>query len=140
MRKVLPERIEKGRILTGPHASDPTWGPYGKFFIRCPHCGIRLQIIASGADDPEACGWEHVSVSTTQRCPMWDEMCFVKGLFWEEEELVVQFHPPQADYINNHAYCLHLWRPVDGHIRLPPGELIGIKGVISPAGSAGAFL
>ena len=56
-------------------------------------------------------GWEHVSVSTRGRCPNWDEMVFVKNLFWGPDDVVMQLHPPQSAYVNNHPHCLHLWRP-----------------------------
>lgn len=73
-------------------------------------------------------GWEHVSVSTLKRCPVWEEMCFVKDFFWGAAETVMQLHPPESDYINNHPYCLHLWRPMDGvQIPLPPSWMVGLK-------------
>ena len=134
MRNPLPDKLEMGRVQTGPFASDSTFGGYGAFFVAGP-CGEELKIIASEADkdDTVSAGWEHVSVSIKRRVPNWQEMCFVKDLFWAEDELVVQFHPPRSEYINNHPNCLHLWRPVDNHIRLPPSVLVGdkSKGVIS---------
>ena len=84
----------------------------------------------SGAGSEEAEWWEHVSVSLKHRCPNWQEMCFVKDLFWSEDELVVQFHPPRSDYVNHHPYCLHLWRPLDGHIRTPPSIFVGPRQAI----------
>ncbi len=128
MRKVLPEKLEAGRVLTGPVASRPDWGPYGAFFVQGP-CGEELKIIASGADadDKMSAGWEHVSVSTRRRPPNWQEMCFVKDLFWEETECVIQFHPPRSEYVNNHPHCLHLWGRADGNIPTPPSILVGIK-------------
>ena len=53
-------------------------------------------------------------------------MCFVKDLFWDETETVIQFHPPRSEYVNNHNFCLHLWRHKEGH-RLPPSILVGLK-------------
>ena len=41
-------------------------------------------------------GWEHVSVSYKNRVPTWDEMCKVKDMFWNDEECVVQYHPPKS--------------------------------------------
>lgn len=70
--------------------------------------------------------WEHVSISTQTRCPTWEEMCFVKDLFWDEEDCVVQYHPPKSDYINCHPRCLHLWRPIGLEIPRPPKILVGI--------------
>ena len=69
-------------------------------------------------------GWDHVSV-TASRTPTWDEMCYVKGMFFYEDECVVQYHPPVAVYVNCHPRCLHLWRPQAFDIQLPPTILIG---------------
>lgn len=86
-------------------------------------------------------GWEHVSISlckkargnkpksACRRVPNWEEMCYVKELFWSDEDTVIQYHPPKKDYINNHPYVLHLWRPTDKEIPRPPTEMIGIKGL-----------
>ena len=125
MRSALPAKLEEGRVRHGQFASDPAWGPYGAFFVHGP-CGCELKIIASGADES---GWEHVSVSTPRRPPNWQEMCFVKDLFWEPEECVMQLHPPRSEYVNNHPHCLHMWRPVNNAIPLPPSILVGVKGI-----------
>lgn len=127
MRTALPAKLEAGRVRTGPMRSDPSWGPYGKFVLMGP-CGTKLMIVASGADLPESQGFEHVSVSTEKRCPNWQEMCFVKDLFWDDEEAVIQIHPPKSEYVNNHQFCLHLWRDTQEGIRLPPSVMVGLKG------------
>ena len=72
-------------------------------------------------------GWEHVSVSLPDRLPTWDEMCSIKGMFWGEEDCVIQYHPPQSSYINNHPYCLHMWRPTEEHLPTPPVWMVGVK-------------
>lgn len=69
-------------------------------------------------------GWEHVSVSYKNHLPTWDEMCRVKDIFWHDDECVVQFHPPKADYVNNHPYCLHLWRKCGENAELPPRNFV----------------
>lgn len=127
MRKTLPEKLEAGRIRTGPAASDPEWGAYGAFELSGP-CGTALRIVASGADAGDTEGWEHVSISTRHRPPNWQEMCFVKALFWEAEECVIQFHPPESVYVNNHPHCLHLWKP-PFDVPLPPSILVGVRSV-----------
>lgn len=71
-------------------------------------------------------GWEHVSASISNRCPTWDEMTKIKQLFWDDEDCVIQYHPPKSDYVNNHPYCLHLWRPIDKEIIRPPKSLVGV--------------
>ncbi len=131
MRTTMPERLEAGRVRTGPQRSDPSFGANGTFLIFGP-CGEELKIIASDGETEASGGWEHVSVSTRRRTPNWREMCFVKELFWDDEDCVVEFHPPRSNYVNNHEFCLHLWRSVDQYIPMPPPILVGFKGV-SPA-------
>jgi hypothetical protein len=131
MRSTLSERLEAGRIRTGAWASDLSYGPTGAFDVSGP-CGLRLHIVANVAN-LFSDGWEHVSVSTIRRTPNWREMCFVKELFWDDDEVVVQFHPAKSDYVNNHPHCLHLWRHVDG-FPTPPPMLVGNKalGTLKP--------
>lgn len=92
----------------------------GMFVI--PFQSFHLRVIAS-----HGLGWDHVSVSLPNRCPNWLEMCFVKELFFDDEECVMQLHPPKSKYISNHPYCLHLWRPQDTAIALPPDITVGVK-------------
>jgi hypothetical protein len=65
-------------------------------------------------------GWEHVSVSYRKQCPTWEEMCRVKDMFFEPEEVVVQYHPRHSEYVNRHPYCLHLWRKRGEDFETPP--------------------
>ena len=58
-------------------------------------------------------GMEHVSVQLQRKLPTWEEMCEVKDIFWENEEMVVQIHPRKSEYVNI-TDALHLWRPKDG--------------------------
>lgn len=110
-------RQTAGRLAT--RSSD---GNNGAFFIPTRPGGPRLMVICSDGAD-----WEHVSVSMPNRCPTWEEMCKVKGLFWDDEDAVMQLHPPRSDWVNNHSYCLHLWRPVGAAIPLPPSFMVGYK-------------
>ena len=87
----------------------------------------NIRIISSAGWEPGSDGWEHVSVSTAIRCPTWDEMCFVKDLFWPEEEAVFQLHPPKSQWISNHPFCLHMWRNEQYPIVMPPPIMVGIK-------------
>jgi hypothetical protein len=126
VRFQLPDQLEKARMhfddkrLEGYNSRRGE--PNGAFRIEGP-LGVPLRIISSGVDFEFL--WEHVSVSTDMRCPVWEEMCFVKDLFWPEDEAVMQIHPPSHDYVNHHPYCLHLWRPMRVKIPLPPSILVG---------------
>lgn len=67
-------------------------------------------------------GWDHVSVSpkNLKRCPTWEEMCEIKKMFFKPDEMVIEYHPASADYVNIHPYCLHLWRPQRETVPAPP--------------------
>ncbi len=68
--------------------------------------------------------WEHISASIRGRTPTWEEMCYLKNLFWDEEDCVVQYHPPKSEYVNLAKNCLHLWR-YRGEMPRPPKEYVG---------------
>lgn len=74
-------------------------------------------------------GWEHVSMAPYRHSyvPSWDDMCRLKDMFFYDTELVVQFHPPVSEYVNNVANCLHLWRPIEETMPTPPSWMVGLK-------------
>jgi len=87
---------------------------------------IKLFVIAS-----DGYSWEHVSVTVKnkKRCPTWSEMCFIKSLFWDDYDMVIQYHPPKSEYISYHDYCLHMWRPMNQTIPAPDHMMIAPKGI-----------
>jgi hypothetical protein len=107
--------------------SEPGCGNYGCFYLP-PYSGRReLWVICS-----DGMGWEHVSVhassSRGNATPNWAEMCYVKDMFWDAEDVVMQLHPRRSEYSNTHPNTLHLWRPNDGRV-IPEPEyfLVGAK-------------
>jgi len=116
MRKELPALVEVGRVRKGPFASRR--GIPGHFWLK--RGGAEFAVIASDGK-----GWEHVSVSLEKRTPSWEEMCWVKDLFWGDDECVIQYHPPRQKYVNLHPNCLHLWKPYRSILPEPPMELVG---------------
>lgn len=76
-------------------------------------------------------GWEHVSVCPYKKhvTPSWDDMCRIKDMFWNDDECVVQYHPPKSEYVNNMGNCLHLWKPIGLKMPMPPSIFVGVKGV-----------
>ncbi len=127
MRDKYPMVVERGRVLAGPMSTAP-FDSSGAFHI--PHGPFVLTVIAGSASTWERekmapPAWEHVSVSVDHpRCPTWEEMCFVKQAFFDDQECVVQFHPPKSQYINCHRYVLHLWRCPSAPHALPPSECV----------------
>lgn len=100
-------------------ASDDSYGNNGVFIIH--HLGLTIGCIAA-----DGLGWEHVSVRVedSKHCPSWTIMNHIKDLFWDEEDCVVQYHPPKSVYVNINKYCLHLWRPIGKEIPIPSTELL----------------
>lgn len=103
-----------------------TSGNNGTFLIPSYTPSRPIKAIAS-----DGAGWEHVGVSLMMRkprVPNWEEMCAIKGLFWDDEDVVMQLHPRASEYVNYHPGCLHLWRP-SGEIEIPtpPSILVGLK-------------
>ena len=94
-------------------------GDAGNGVFRVPVGGKIFNVVASNGG-----GWEHVSVSPAnrerKRAPTWEEMCEIKHMFFHEDEMVVEYHPAKADYVNLHPLCLHLWRPTVMHMPKPP--------------------
>ena len=108
------EHIERHLMAGGQKSDDGgAW--------RLPHKGVDLAVIASWGG-----GWDHVSVSLQNRCPVWDEMNHIKDVFFDEHECVMQLHPPKNEWINNHPNCLHLWRPHGTFIPTPPQDMVGV--------------
>jgi hypothetical protein len=124
VRLLVHDKLTIGRIQTGKMASDDSDRLAGAFRLIGP-LSRELVVVSSGVDMQY--GWEHVSVSLKDRIPTWPEMCWVKDLFWGEEECVVQFHPPKSKYVNCHPYVLHLWKKVGQEWETPPELLIGPK-------------
>jgi len=81
---------------------------------------IVLKCVAATGD-----GWEHVSVSPNlPRTPTWGEMEFVKRTFFKPDEVAMQLHVGTANHISDHPYVLHIWRPENGVIPLPPSWMV----------------
>lgn len=132
---------EQYRMKDGPLSSDKSMGNSGCFQIPFPtkFKSLHRKLVGSSAKK-DTCytviscdqgGWEHVSVSLSTRCLTWDEMCYIKSLFWSGDEAVMQLHVPVSEHINNHPYTLHLWRPLESEIPLPPSIYVGVMALNS---------
>lgn len=100
------------------HIYDKDWGRKGGAFV-IQYKGQILRIIASIEG-----GWDHVSISLEDRVPTWEEMEFVKRMFFKDDELAFQLHLPPNRHINFHPNVLHLWRDQNRKFRLPPREMV----------------
>jgi hypothetical protein len=130
--------INKYRIHHGQLASADQDGMNGAFQIPTPvgKMTLAMCLVCDGVGPglaAEGLDWEHVSIhmrdmsrpiKDQQRTPTWVEMCWLKELFWNQDEEVIQVHPKKSDYVNIHLHVLHLWRPVDGKLRLPSKTMV----------------
>lgn len=129
---------EAARNTTHPQlGSTAADGNNGAFDLDSPEPGWRLALIVSDSTEPDIPddwrGWEHVSVHAYRgvdgptlrlRTPTWKEMVSVKGLCWDDEDVVMQLHPKRSEYINMHPHVLHLWRSTRTPIPTPPSILV----------------
>jgi hypothetical protein len=91
---------------------------FGAFLV--PYHMNKLRIIAANER-----GWDHVSVSLEHRIPTWEEMDFIKRMFFKPNEIAIQYHVAEQDHVNIHPNCLHLWRPhMPKIILVPPKNLV----------------
>ena len=83
--------------------------------------GIKCSLIFSWYG-----GWKHVSIMPYDKkiIPSWNDMCKLKNMFWSENEAVMQIHPRKEDYVNTAKNCLHLWKPTEEDMPLPPKEFV----------------
>lgn len=115
----ISEEAEKLRCTTGRFATRIHESRGGCFNFRTKSFSILIVV-----DNGLQTGWEHVSASLEHRCPNWEEMAYIKSLFWEDNETVIQFHPKKTEYKNLHPYCLHMWKKVGVDHDLPPSILV----------------
>lgn len=83
----------------------------------------------------DGAGWEHISVSAHSKkiIPSWKDMCYIKSIFFYDDEVAIQIHPRKSDYVNNVENCLHLWRCKYKEMTLPPSVLVGVRDGITKA-------
>lgn len=62
--------------------------------------------------------WFHISVSRRSRLPTWEDLAKVKRDFLGPEVEAYQVLAKESQHVNVHAYCLHLWAPLDGFRRV----------------------
>lgn len=122
--------LESHRVREGPLASDKSYGCNGAFEI--PYNDVQLMLVVSNQEH-----WDHVSVHTyvvngtpcgtvigSQRTPTWDEMDYVRKLLFRGDEWVLQYHAPLTSHIEDHPHVLHMWRPQDENIPVPPRWMV----------------
>lgn len=78
------------------------------------HSLIDMRVLRSLSTVRNGENWIHVSVSRQDRLPTWQELAKVRDEFIGDDVEAYHVAPTRKDYVNVHAYCLHLWVPCDG--------------------------
>lgn len=102
--------------------------PFGLFMIPPQKIGPKmisrtLQVMAAVESPDKGLEWQYANVSLPKhrlKNPSWEEMQLVKSLFWEPNEVVVQFHAPSRDRMPELPGCLRLWKPTGLEMPTPP--------------------
>lgn len=95
--------------------SNAIWGVY-------IHCGL-IKLPDSGTASVvwgrNEGGYEHVSVSPRKKynIPTWNDMAFLKDIFFYDEEEAYQIMPKKSEYVNISENCLHLWKPIGRELK-----------------------
>ena len=108
-------RVQQGQLATLPRDME------GCFIIKNLNNGaqgLRL-IVGNGM------GWDHVSVSRKSRMPTYDDMRWAMKMCFHPDAVAMELHLPATDHISCHPYCLHIWRPQNEVIPLPPKIMVG---------------
>lgn len=106
------DRLGAKVLQAGPDEDSPgSWGIAASL-------GDMMLVLSVGA------GWDHVSVSLPYRVPAYEEMKAIKRLCFRDDEWAMELHAPPSNHISRHPYCLHLWRPQDVPIPIPPETMV----------------
>lgn len=110
-------------VMVNSWVSDYRAGPRGYFMLPNPKNNKGLFILCMASD---TMGWDHViaTIPSENRFPTKAEMNFVRSLFWDAEDIVVEFHIPNLKSKKD-EFCLHLWRNQKNEIKTPPASLAG---------------
>jgi hypothetical protein len=112
-------RANRWRIKTGAMASTELDGWNGMFLV--PLEGELWHVMIS-----DQMGWKHLSVTNAQKkmLPSWTVLGRLKDLFYGDDEWACQFFPAKEDYIDDHPFCLHIWKPLDEELPRPSIALV----------------
>lgn len=108
MPRVLPN---EWRQIEGGVVSAETGRHNGNMYVN-ERRGLR--IVMSAAWELDGRRWLHLSMSHPNRLPTWSELVQAKEAFMGKDSRAVQILPPRSEWVNIHAYTLHMFVCLDG--------------------------
>lgn len=120
IQKMFPGQIPEKLLanwITGEEV-----GPRGFFILPNPRTMKGMYILIQ-ADNLQ--GWEHISIAipSENRWPTIEELNWIREFFWDTDERLVQFHGK----LKKNEFCIHLWKPIDQELPVPPSFMAGTK-------------
>ena len=99
--------IEKHRLKGNPDYPAGDKGTMqGSFYFEEEHLLVVVKSINKWEScEVAVCGFIAGGIEYATRCPTWNEMCFVKDMFWSEDEVCIQYHPDKKNYMGNVPGC-----------------------------------
>lgn len=89
------------------------WNIFHEPTMHARKLGDTLLVVFSARREADGRRWAHVSLSRPSRLPSWEDVREVKNAFIGRDRRALQVLPPEAEYVNIHAHCLHLWHCLD---------------------------
>lgn|GEM_PF-1457515 len=65
--------------------------------------------VIAGVEQHGGREWLHLSVARRNRLPSWEDLKLVKKVLAGPERQAIQVIPRDSEYVNQHAFCLHLF-------------------------------
>lgn len=116
-----------------PHPNDSRKPKLRDHFLVTASTGEQIEEPKEGEAPVPPTGWDHIAIhvrawdkarKSLARAPSPSETAWLKDLFFEPQEPVLQFHLARNHPLHAQAFVVHLWRPTIGEITLPPPELV----------------
>lgn len=106
---------------------------FGVFYIQNAASSFII-LFDSGEDHGgnPGTGWERaemrVAAHSGDRVPIYAEMDWLKGLFWDDDECAVQMHLPKHERRQAPPNTLYLWKEAGKEFPRPPAAATRING------------
>lgn len=108
MDKVTLEKFRiKFPMRINEYTEDDEFGHYSTGAFKF---GDKVILITHEEEDG---GW-HLSVSTKNRIPTYEELKDIRYKFLPDRIHAVEIFPPREEFVNVHKYCRHLYEMKEG--------------------------
>ena len=101
------------------------WAPHGRIVLPSGHSAQQFRRGKVNVLVAREEGRWHLSISTHNRYPTWDEIADARYDLLPDAIEVAMLLPPKAHYVNLHPYVFHLWEIQDAGVpieREPTGH------------------